>query len=221
MVDQNRNHVTLRILQQNLNKSLPAQLDFLHSLPQTKANIIILQEPYIDKLDNTRALPGWITVYPSSHAIKPEETRTVTMINKSISSDTWTQVKIDSGNVILLKLITREAYIDLYNTYIDCNHSRTFDIISATTHDRRLSWTNPKPRDIILAGDFNRHHPLWEEDRNHHMFTKHNLDAAQMLINITANHGLAQTLPKNFPTLQSTSSKNWTRPDNVFMTDFL
>ncbi|KAJ8579808.1 hypothetical protein M405DRAFT_855106 [Rhizopogon salebrosus TDB-379] len=27
------------------------------------------------------------------------------------------------------------------------------------------------------------------------------------------------TLPKGLPTLQSTSSKNWTRPDNVFCTD--
>ena len=88
-------------------------------------------------------------------------------------------------------------------------------------NDRRAGYSYPKPGGTILAGDFNRHHPLWEENRNHHMFTKRNLDAAQRIIDVTSSHDLIQSLPKDLPTFQSTSSKNWTRPDNVFMSEHL
>lgn len=36
---------------------------------------------------------------------------------------------------------------------------------------------------------------------------------------IMADYGLSQALPKDKPTLQSCSTKNWTRPDNVCCTD--
>ncbi|KAJ8589707.1 hypothetical protein M405DRAFT_700139, partial [Rhizopogon salebrosus TDB-379] len=69
---------------------------------------------------------------------------------------------------------------------------------------------------MIWLGDFNRHHPLWDEDRNTQLFTNQYLDAAQPLLDLIADYGMIMTLPKGLPTLQSTSSKNWTRPDNVF-----
>jgi hypothetical protein len=67
-------------------------------------------------------------------------------------------------------------------------------------------------------GDFNRHHPLWEDIRNRHLY---NYAASQPLIDMLADYGLIQILPKNIPTLQSTSTDNWTRPDNVFGTEQL
>jgi endonuclease/exonuclease/phosphatase family metal-dependent hydrolase len=66
---------------------------------------------------------------------------------------------------------------------------------------------------VLWVGDFNHHHPLWEEMRNQHLF---NYIHAQPLIDLIANYGMIQLLPLGIPTLQSTSSKNWTRPDNVF-----
>ena len=35
---------------------------------------------------------------------------------------------------------------------------------------------------MIWLGDFNQHHPQWEEERNCHLFTWQNLDASQTLI---------------------------------------
>jgi len=67
----------------------------------------------------------------------------------------------------------------------------------------------------IWLGDFNRHHPMWDDDRNVGLFTRANLDAAEGLIELVANHGMEMTLPKGIPTIKNTQG-NYTRPDNVF-----
>jgi hypothetical protein len=36
----------------------------------------------------------------------------------------------------------------------------------------------------IWAGNFNRHHPFWENDANHHLFTTTALQQAQPLLNL-------------------------------------
>ena len=63
---------------------------------------------------------------------------------------------------------------------------------------------------MIWLGDFNRHHPLWEEERNLHLLTEMYLNAAEPLLHLLAEYGMQQVLPKNMPTLQSLTTKNWT-----------
>jgi hypothetical protein len=70
-------------------------------------------------------------------------------------------------------------------------------------------------------GDFNRHHPLWDEERNAHLFSPSNLDLAQPLIDLVSEHNLLMALPKDLPTLQSSSTKNYTRTDNIFASERL
>lgn len=65
-------------------------------------------------------------------------------------------------------------------------------------------------------GDFNRHHPLWEDMQNRHLF---NYTTSQPLIDLIADFGLVQLLPNRIPTLQSLNTGNWTRPDNIFGTE--
>ena len=74
---------------------------------------------------------------------------------------------------------------------------------------------------MIWLGDFNRHHPLWDEERNVHLFTTANLDAAQPLLNLLATYGMKMALPKGIPTLEAMNTKNYTRPDNVFCSSAL
>jgi hypothetical protein len=62
---------------------------------------------------------------------------------------------------------------------------------------------------MLWMGDFNRHHPLWEAPRNRHLF---NYEAASPLIDLIANYNMIQLLPCGTPTLQSSSTGNWTRP---------
>ncbi|RPD60340.1 hypothetical protein L226DRAFT_425626, partial [Lentinus tigrinus ALCF2SS1-7] len=69
---------------------------------------------------------------------------------------------------------------------------------------------------LIWLGDFNRHHPSWDDPANHHLFTTDNLRRAEVLINYLTRFSLEQALPPSLPTLEATRTKNHTRPDNVF-----
>src|SRR5277367_4695628 len=99
-------------------------------------------------------------------------------------------------------------YVTVYN---DCEHSDTIRTL-ADHFDHNY---NPD-RNTLLLGDFNRHHPMWDEERNNHLFTNANLDAAEELIELVADNRLEMALPKDIPTLTN-SAGNMTRPDNVFI----
>ena len=70
-----------------------------------------------------------------------------------------------------------------------------------------------------LAGRLQQTPPLWDEDRNNHLFTPAALEASGKLLGLIADHGMTQILPKDILTLQSSSTRNWTRPDNTFCTE--
>jgi len=60
---------------------------------------------------------------------------------------------------------------------------------------------------------------MWEEERNAHLCDPVEAqETAQQLIDLMAKYDMLLALPKDLPTLQSTSTGNWTRPDNVFCT---
>src|SRR5882724_6908249 len=70
---------------------------------------------------------------------------------------------------------------------------------------------------MVLLGDLNLHHPLWDEECNVHLFTRSDLEKSQVLIDVLAEFDLQMVLPKDTPTLQMLSTGNFMRPDNVFV----
>ena len=74
---------------------------------------------------------------------------------------------------------------------------------------------------VIWLGDFNRHHPLWDDERNTHLFTEKALDQAEELINLLSIYDMHMLLPASIPTLEATRTKNLTRPDNIFASEDL
>ena len=71
---------------------------------------------------------------------------------------------------------------------------------------------------MIWAGDFNRHHPLWDNNNNIHLFTQQANNQAEKLIELIATYNLNMALLKGTPTLQHMVTKKYSRPDNVFVT---
>jgi hypothetical protein len=71
---------------------------------------------------------------------------------------------------------------------------------------------------MTWAGDFNRHHPMWDRDEDVHLFTQQAERAAEKLIDLLSDHDMLMLLPKGIPTLQHMCSKNYSTPDNVFGT---
>ena len=74
---------------------------------------------------------------------------------------------------------------------------------------------------MIWLGNFNRHHPQWGNQQKTHLFTRSNLDEAQILINAIIDYNLQMTLPKRLPTLIAMSTGNYTRTDNIFISSTL
>ena len=74
---------------------------------------------------------------------------------------------------------------------------------------------------MIWAGNFNRHHPLWDDDNDIHLFTQQAITQAGSIIELLANYDLDMVLPKGIPMLQHMVTKRYSRPDNVFITSGL
>jgi ribonuclease HI/endonuclease/exonuclease/phosphatase family metal-dependent hydrolase len=207
----------LRFWQQNLNKSSDAQLDLLHSMLPGRVDVAIIQEPHINFLGNAQASHKWITVYPSGHREEPKKTRVLTMINRTkISSNAWTQIDVPCQDVVAVQILTTAGTLRVYNIYNDCEHDKSLDALQE--HLQRAPSTRGLPRPIryVWMGDFNRHSPVWDEERNHHLFTRANLEAADKLIQMAARFDMQMVLPPGVATLEALASGNRTRVDNVF-----
>ena len=212
---------TLRILQQNVNKSNTAQFDLLHSASPDDYDIIAIQEPYIDHLKNTRATAHWRVVYPAvADTDAAPRARSILLVNRKLSTNTWSPLRIPHSDITAITLTTAHATIALVNTYIDADHDTAIHA-TARALTRWASRDRAGEAGMIWLGDFNRHHPSWDSISNAHLFTRAHLDKAEVLLTKLADLDLRMALPASIPTLEATRTKNHTRPDNVFCTDML
>jgi len=121
--------------------------------------------------------------------------------------------------VVVIQLHGSFGKVTIFNIYDDSTKREVLPAL-ATYLETEIRTIRPTLQDhIILLGDFNAHHFLWEEARNAHLCTPPEAqEVAQRIIELLVDRDLQMALPKDKPTLQSTSSGNWTRPDNVFCT---
>ena len=201
----------------------PFELDdsLINSDAHENFDIILIQEPMINALGKVSASPKWRVVYPSSHLSLQEGIRAVMLVNANLSTNAWHQIDIDDSNdIVAIQIEGLFGTASIINIYNDQKHSRTLiraDIAITDIQSKIDALPQPHNHYLVWAGDFNRHHPRWDEERNRQLFTARALDEAQLLIDILDEHHLNMALPKDVPTLEFMGvSKNWTRPDNVF-----
>jgi ribonuclease HI/exonuclease III len=206
----------LRIWQQNLNRSLEGQLDLLQSLKDNDYDIVALQEPHIDFLGRTRANPHWTVVYPRQHLVDPSKTRAIILVNRKISTNNWDEIPLGSTDVTGVCIHGVFGAIYLLNIYNDCENNRSLGVVKDFMRGRGARVRVGDNERYIWLGDFNRHHPIWDEERNAHLFTRRALEAAQPLLDLIGRYDMHMALPKDIPTLEACATKNFTRVDNVF-----
>ena len=114
-----RSDQNLLIHQQNVNKSLMAQKDFLHQLDPDTYNFVAIQELYLDSNHNSCATRHWYTIYPKEHYIMPSWTRLILLVNRQIATDAWHQVDIGSPDVTAILIYTGKGKVLLVNMYND------------------------------------------------------------------------------------------------------
>jgi len=80
--------------------------------------------------------------------------------------------------------------------------------------------SEPLPH-LLWLGDFNCHHPLWDQHWSSHLLMWANLDRAQEVIDVMANYNFQMILPGGAPTLQALSTGNLTQTNNIFVSQEL
>src|SRR5882672_2895024 len=214
----NTDSLCIRIRQQNTNKSLVAQIDMLHRLDPKLFDIAAIQEPYLDFNHNTHANHHWYTIYPREHFVEPKKTGSVMLIGKHMPTDSWSQVDFSSSDITAVQVQMRRGPTLIINMYNDNKNSDSICKVGLfmSSYDRTNCLSGPRPH-LLWLGNFNSHHPLWDEPRNLHHFTRNNLDRAQEVINLIANYDMQMALHKGTPTLQAMSTGNLARTDNIFV----
>ena len=204
----------LRVSQQNLNKSLTAQLHLLNTVKPDDWDVLMIQEPWM-AFNGTRATPHWRVLYPKIYfEDKSKPLRSIILVNARIPTNNYEQLQFNMADVTGLNIKTENGKVDLINVYNDCNNDDAIHAVSEFLADRYPDDHMPNDTHIIIGGDFNRHHPWWESEDNVHLTSAEQM--IRPLLDLTARFDLRMALPPNLPTLQAFSTGNWTRPDNVW-----
>ncbi|KAG1790545.1 uncharacterized protein HD556DRAFT_1217979, partial [Suillus plorans] len=80
-------------------------------------DIVVIQEPVIDFLGNTRATPDWNVIYPTHRYSHQERSRAVTLINKCVNTSNWRQLPFPSSDVVVTQLNGTFRKITIFNIY--------------------------------------------------------------------------------------------------------
>ncbi|CAK5280784.1 unnamed protein product [Mycena citricolor] len=182
-----------------MNKSLTAQDTFLSSLHPAKFDFALIQEPLPHPTRNRRQ--GHKNFNTRKHK------------DSDIILEAYTLNSLDLTGI---EITRGDEVIRVINVYNACDHNETLVVLRQYLANATRHTPNNDPIHYVWAGNFNRHHPLWDEDRNQHLFTNRNLRLADPLLQMLARHSMVMVLPKNIPTLKAHSTGNYTRVDNVF-----
>ena len=194
-------------------------MDIINERLSNKYDILLIQEPHTTKFNAIRTPTNFRPVFPSHRFKDDSPIRSVIWVNKQLETKNWKIIDIRNTNdITAIQLKGTYGKITIFNVYNNCTHSRMEGILGRFLADNRHMITAGNDSHMIWAGDFNRHHPLWDDDKDTHLFTRQALRNAEGLIELMANHGMELALPKGIPTLQHMRSKRYSRPDNVLCT---
>jgi ribonuclease HI/endonuclease/exonuclease/phosphatase family metal-dependent hydrolase len=220
--DQNDNEERpehISILQINLNKSEKAHLDLLNEDLKSKYDIILIQEPYTTTFNGLRTPSNFRPVCPINRFEDDAQIRSAIWVNMRLDTKDWVTIDIpDSNDITAIQLKGPYGKIAIFNIYNDCTHARNETVLKNYIRRHANTLLRTENHHMVWAGDFNRHHPLWDRDEDTHLFTRRATDSAEELIRLLAEYDMQMILPKGVPTLQHMRSKRYSRPDNVFST---
>jgi ribonuclease HI/endonuclease/exonuclease/phosphatase family metal-dependent hydrolase len=213
------NEQRIRLLQINLNKSEKAHLDIINEEISKNFDIILIQEPFTTVFNAIRTPANFRPVFPAHRFGNQDQVRSVVWVNKKLDTKHWTELAIPGTNdITAIQLQGPYGTLSIFNIYNDCTHSRNEAALQEYIQNNANSILATENHHMIWAGDFNRHHPLWDRDEDVHLFTPQATREAEGLIELLATYDLAMALPKGIPTLQHMVTKRYSRPDNVFST---
>ncbi|KAJ6512613.1 hypothetical protein C8R45DRAFT_765058, partial [Mycena sanguinolenta] len=112
----------MRVWQQNLDRGLENQHELINVLLRDYFHFVAVQEPYMGPGAWTRADAQWRVVYPTVHGKEGVRSRAVTLVNASLPTDSWTQMPIDSPDMVAVEFRGDFGTLRIVNIYNDGDH---------------------------------------------------------------------------------------------------
>jgi hypothetical protein len=144
------------------------------------------------------AFKDWISIYPTMHKKDPKKIHVIILMSKKLPLESWEQLEFNLGDITVIKIMGVWGQLVLFNIYNDCTHDH---MIQELINFHRMNTRSISGSDndisqhhIMWAGDFNRHHPVWDNPEDMRLFTKEVMTAAEKLIKVTADIGLESAL---------------------------
>jgi hypothetical protein len=138
------------------------------------------------------------------------------MVSSTLRSNEWRVLPVESTDITAISVTGEFGTLRIFNCYIEGDSNRGLEVLHTFLQKFPKTHCTKQPAYDIIAGDTNRHHPMWELLENHHLFTRRNMRLAEPLLELIERQGLDMPLPAAIPTLEAMNTKNLTRPDNVF-----
>ena len=163
---------SLRILQINLNRSLPATESALQLAIELKIDIVLVQEPWVCTASSTTSSinistkdytsarsinhQSFAQILPKHHHLRPRTLAYILRSNTSILASLAISSPIDP-DILVLDILEGQHKVQLVNIYNEDSQiegeQRTID---------RWLYNYQLPLDAVVLGDFNTHHPWWD-----------------------------------------------------------
>jgi Endonuclease-reverse transcriptase len=212
---------TLRVLQLNIWKSREGMEALINDPHTRNLDILLIQEPSITTYGTHVNHSGWRLYQPTY--IGGERKRSLLYVNRRISTSSHRQIRCNHRDITAVKMWTTDAQILIFSVYIPPVdlHRSTEEMSIQFTLDKIQSIIQQtiqgtdKPTRIVLAGDLNRHHPVWGNNQVHHLFMRQ----AAELINFFHTWKLQWCLPRGILTFWSMSHPGKTSTIDLTVTD--
>ena len=148
----------LQILQNNLHQSLTGTHSILNH-PDTKQYAILLlhEQHWIPKTKSSPTHPSWALYEPTiTNNKKPRSS--IYVNNNLLSAAQITHIQLPLMDITAIEVATKDPHpMLIVNVYKPCDKNTIHEL-----HDHlRKRLTTRKYTTIIIAGDFNLHHPMW------------------------------------------------------------
>ena len=101
--------------------------------------------------------------------------------------------------------------LTIFNIYNEGNNNDTIRKLTDfhLRNCRKIEHSETGHAHTIWLGDFNRHHPYWDDPNDTRLFTNDGMEAAERLIEAVADAGLELALPSGIPTHKHNVTKLW------------
>ena len=196
----------LKIMQYNVRKEkIKVLTPLLESEEVQDMDILAIQEPWFNTTNKSTYNPS----HSKFHLVHQgkEGTRVCIYVNKRIDIDSWDEVF--SGNdccsikIKLKKTEDTEEKIEVWVHNVYNPSPTSYKTKDSPSTIPVISEVLQRPGEHILVGDFNLHHPQWN---NKGRYSYH--AAADMLLETTEGHAMVPALPEGSVTWKARGSKS-------------